>query len=209
MYICKFNVLIIICLMNTIKLYTEHLGKFVNERDMSSIHKELIEAKRTLLDGSGLGSDFLGWIDLPNNVSAEELENIKKDVKTLSGKAKIFVVIGIGGSYLGARAVIEALQSEFSSFENNSEHPYIVYAGHTLSEDYYYQLLQLLDKSDYAVAVISKSGTTTEPAVAFRIIKSHMEQKYGKERHGEPLPLLMLVAVHCMILPFKVGIIHM
>lgn len=203
--------------MNTIKLYTEHLSKFVNERDMSSIHKELIEAKRTLLDGSGLGSDFLGWIDLPNNVSAEELENIKKDVKTLSGKAKIFVVIGIGGSYLGARAVIEALQSEFSSFENNSEHPYIVYAGHTLSEDYYYQLLQLLDKSDYAVAVISKSGTTTEPAVAFRIIKSHMEQKYGKEeaarrtiaitdaRRGALHDIAIQSGYHTYVIPDNVG----
>lgn len=203
--------------MNTIKLYTEHLSKFVNERDMSSIHKELIEAKRTLLDGSGLGRDFLGWVDLPNNVSAEELENIKKDVKTLSGKAKIFVVIGIGGSYLGARAVIEALQSEFSSFENNSEHPYIVYAGHTLSDDYYYQLLQLLDKSDYAVAVISKSGTTTEPAVAFRIIKSHMEQKYGKEeaarrtiaitdaRRGALHDIAIQSGYHTYVIPDNVG----
>ena len=86
--------------------------------------------------------------------------------------------IGIGGSYLGARAVIEALQSEFAAFER-TQHPYVVYAGHTLSEDYYHQLLTLLDKEDYSVVVISKSGTTTEPAVAFRIVKHHLEQKYG------------------------------
>ena len=97
----------------------------------------------------------------------------------------MFVVIGIGGSYLGARAVIEALQSEFESFDCNGKHPFIIYAGHTLSEDYYYQLLQLLDKKEYSLAVISKSGTTTEPAVAFRIIKAHLEAKYGKSEAKE------------------------
>ena len=90
------------------------------------------------------------------------------------------MVIGIGGSYLGARMVIEALQSEFASMVRG-EKPYIVYAGHTLGEDYYSQLLTLLDREDYSVAVISKSGTTTEPAVAFRIVKAHLEKKYGKE----------------------------
>ena len=166
--------------MKTITINTEHLHQFVSDAELQSIQNEVLQAKETLLSGNGKGNDFLGWIDLPENISSEILTNIRSDVQALCSKAKIFVVIGIGGSYLGARAVIEALQSEFASMELGTR-PYVVYAGHTLSEDYYAQLLHILDKNDYAVAVISKSGTTTEPAVAFRIIKSHLEKKYGKE----------------------------
>lgn len=166
--------------MDDIKLYTDYLQQFITSEELSDMHKKVLTARNTLLSGSGKGNDFLGWIDLPKDLSPEIIDNINKDVCTLSPKARLFVVIGIGGSYLGARAVIEALQSEFAPFEGNRQYPYIVYAGHTLSEDYYNQLLQLLDSHDYAVAVISKSGTTTEPAVAFRIIKAHLEKRYGK-----------------------------
>ena len=141
---------------------------------------EVRRAKTTLLEGSGRGNDFLGWVNLPEELDPAIIASIKADVARLSAKAQLFVVIGIGGSYLGARAVIEALQSEFA-MALPSERPLVVYAGHTLSEDYYSQLLQLLDSKDYAVAVISKSGTTTEPAVAFRIVKAHLEQKYGRQ----------------------------
>ena len=167
--------------MKTIGLNTEYLQQFIGKNDLTAIEKEVISAKKTLLDGSGKGNDFLGWVNLPAEVSSEEISCIKKDVERLAGKVRLFVVIGIGGSYLGARAVIEALQSEFAMQDTERKYPYVVYAGHTLSEDYYCQLMQLLDKHDYAVAVISKSGTTTEPAVAFRLIKSHIEKKYGKE----------------------------
>ena len=167
--------------MKTIGLNTEYLQQFIGKNDLTAIEKEAISAKKTLLDGSGKGNDFLGWVNLPAEVSSEEIACIKKDVERLAGKVRLFVVIGIGGSYLGARAVIEALQSEFAMQDTERKYPYVVYAGHTLSEDYYCQLMQLLDKHDYAVAVISKSGTTTEPAVAFRLIKSHIEKKYGKE----------------------------
>ena len=166
--------------MKTIGLNTEHLQHFIENTDIAAIEKEVISAKKTLLDGSGKGNDFLGWVNLPAEISQDEINNIKKDVERLAGKVRLFVVVGIGGSYLGARAVIEALQSEFAMQDTGRKFPYIVYAGHTLSEDYYCQLLQVLDKQDYAVAVISKSGTTTEPAVAFRLIKSHIEKKYGK-----------------------------
>lgn len=165
--------------METIKLNTEYLHRFVSYSELNSIQEEILRAKKVLLSGSGRGNDFLGWIDLPEAISQEILDGIKSDVQRLAPKSRIFVVIGIGGSYLGARAVIEALQSEFASMQNDGSHPFIIYAGHTLSEDYYSQLMQVLDKNDYAVAVISKSGTTTEPAVAFRIIKSHLENKYG------------------------------
>lgn len=166
--------------MKTIGLNTEHLQHFIGNTDIAAIEKEVISAKKTLLDGSGKGNDFLGWVNLPAEISQNEINNIKKDVERLAGKVRLFVVVGIGGSYLGARAVIEALQSEFAIQDTGRKFPYIVYAGHTLSEDYYCQLMQVLDKQDYAVAVISKSGTTTEPAVAFRLIKSHIEKKYGK-----------------------------
>ena len=166
--------------MKTIGLNTEYLQQFIGNTDMAAIEKEVVSAKKTLLDGTGKGNDFLGWVNLPAEISPNVINNIKKDVERLAGKAQLFVVVGIGGSYLGARAVIEALQSEFAMQDTERKYPYIVYAGHTLSEDYYCQLMQLLDKKDYAVAVISKSGTTTEPAVAFRIIKSHIEKKYGK-----------------------------
>lgn len=170
--------------MNTIRLHKEHLQQFISAEELSDIRKEVLAAKQTLVSCTGKGNDFLGWIDLPQDLSPEIIKSIKNDVSALAPKASLFVVIGIGGSYLGARAVIEALQSEFASMENNS-HPYVIYAGHTLSEDYYHQLLQMLDTHDYALAVISKSGTTTEPAVAFRIIKAHLEQKYGKSDAAE------------------------
>ena len=166
--------------MKTIGLNTEHLQHFIGNTDIAAIENEVISAKKTLLDGSGKGNDFLGWVNLPAEISQDEINNIKKDVERLAGKVRLFVVVGIGGSYLGARAVIEALQSEFAMQDTGRKFPYIVYSGHTLSEDYYCQLMQVLDKQDYAVAVISKSGTTTEPAVAFRLIKSHIEKKYGK-----------------------------
>ncbi|MBP5540083.1 MAG: glucose-6-phosphate isomerase [Bacteroidales bacterium] len=167
--------------MENINFNINYSEAFVSADERAAMQTEVQAAKATLLSREGKGNDFLGWIDLPEEVDSAMLDSIAADVRRLSPIAKLFVVIGIGGSYLGARAVIEALQSEFEPFRNDRKAPYIIYAGHTLSEDYYHQLLNLLDKHDYAVAVISKSGTTTEPAVAFRIIKGHMEKKYGKE----------------------------
>lgn len=170
--------------MQSVCLYKEHLQQFVSDDELANISGEALKAKETLISGTGKGNDFLGWVDLPKEISPSIISNIKNDVANLSPKARLFVVIGIGGSYLGARAVIEALQSEFAPM-TQGDHPFIIYAGHTLSEDYYFQLLQLLESHDYAVAVISKSGTTTEPAVAFRIIKANLEMKYGKANAAE------------------------
>lgn len=166
--------------MNTIALNIEHSQAFVTNEELQIITENVVESRKTLLEGTGKGNDFLGWVNLPIDISPEIIANINKDLARLAPKSQVFVVIGIGGSYLGARAVIEALQSEFAMGEDRKV-PYVVYAGHTLSEEYYHQLLALLDKKDYSVAVISKSGTTTEPAVAFRMIKAHMENKYGKQ----------------------------
>lgn len=146
--------------------------------EIDALLPEVLAAREHLLRGDSAGSDFLGWVDLPEEVDTEMLSRLKADVARLAGKSRVMVVVGIGGSYLGARMVIEALQSEFAAMQR-SNRPYIVYAGHTLGEDYYAQLLNLLEQEDYSVCVISKSGTTTEPAVAFRIVKEHLVGKYG------------------------------
>ena len=165
--------------MGQIKIKTDHIVSKMGQEPIAQIEKEILAAKNHLLKGDAEGNDFLGWVNLPEEYDKDEYARMKADVARLSAKSKVFVVIGIGGSYLGARMVIEALQSEFASMVRG-EKPYVVYAGHTLGEDYYTQLLTLLDHEDYSVAVISKSGTTTEPAVAFRIVKAHLEKKYGK-----------------------------
>ena len=165
--------------MGQIKIKTDHIVSKMGQEPIAQIEKEILAAKEHLLKGDAEGNDFLGWVNLPEEYDKAEYARMKSDVARLSAKSKVFVVIGIGGSYLGARMVIEALQSEFASMVRG-EKPYVVYAGHTLGEDYYTQLLTLLDHEDYSVAVISKSGTTTEPAVAFRIVKAHLEKKYGK-----------------------------
>ena len=202
--------------MEHIKFSIDYAQNFVTPAEREAMQAEVLAAKATLLGRNGKGNDFLGWIDLPEEIDATILDNIAADVKHLAPKTSIFVVIGIGGSYLGARAVIEALQSEFEPFRNDRSFPYIIYAGHTLSEDYCHQLLSLLDKRDYAVAVISKSGTTTEPAVAFRIIKNHLEKKYGAEassriiaitdaRKGALHDIAAQEGYHTYVIPDNVG----
>ena len=166
--------------MEHFNVKTGHLASKFGQEALNQILPEVKKAKEHLLKGDAAGNDFLGWVNLPEDFDREEFCRLKAEAQRLGAKSKLFVVIGIGGSYLGARMVIEALQSEFASMVRG-EKPYIVYAGHTLGEDYYSQLLSLLDREDYSVAVISKSGTTTEPAVAFRIVKAHLEKKYGKE----------------------------
>ena len=126
---------------------------------------------------TGAGNDFLGWVNLPSETDENLIADIEQTAAELRKKSDIFVVVGIGGSYLGARAVIEALQHHFAPLTN--EKPLVVYAGHNMSEDYLHDLLEILDQKDYSMAVISKSGTTTEPAIAFRILREHLEQKYG------------------------------
>lgn len=134
---------------------------------------------RTIYDGTGAGNSFLGWVGLPSAINEATLLDIEETAHRLRTKSSVFVVIGIGGSYLGARAVIEALTKPFAALQE--EKPIVVYAGHNMSEDYLSELLSLLDRKDYSMVVISKSGTTTEPAIAFRVLKQHMLEKYGKE----------------------------
>ena len=145
-----------------------------NEDELASIHSMLV-------NGTGKGNEFLGWMKLPVDIDPLIIQRIKADAKKIRSQSKILVVIGIGGSYLGARAVIDCLSHPFLPLLKEKKDPVILYAGENLSEDYHAGLLEVLDQYEYSVAVISKSGTTTEPAVAFRIIKNHLENKYGKK----------------------------
>jgi len=154
---------------------------FIGDQAWPEMQTEMNQCHSQLTGHSGKGNDYLGWVDLPVQIEAGLLARIQYDAGKIRQMAEIFVVIGIGGSYLGSRAVIDALNSPFEAMDKIPGSPTIVYAGENLSENYHAQLLELLDKKEYAVAVISKSGTTTEPAIAFRLIRQHIEQKYGKE----------------------------
>ena len=159
----------------------KHIRSFVTDEQLREYENKIENTFKTIYDKSGAGNDFLGWVTLPSEMTKEFIQDIKNQAELLRKKSEIFVVVGIGGSYLGARAVIESLTHQFASLMNKADETQIVYAGHNMSEDYLVELLELLDKKDYSMAVISKSGTTTEPAVAFRILKNHLENKYGKE----------------------------
>jgi glucose-6-phosphate isomerase len=167
--------------MNQINIDLINIKKFVSEEEIQKLQKEIDLHYPSLFNKTGKGNDFLGWVDLPSQFDKELFKKIEDDAARLRENSELFVVIGIGGSYLGARAVIEALGHQFYDLLEEKKHPYIIYAGHQLSEDYMAELLEILDKKDYSLAVISKSGTTTEPAIAFRLLKNHLEKKYGKE----------------------------
>ena len=146
--------------------------------------KPIIEtAKATLVNKTGAGNDFLGWIDLPVNYDKEEFARIQAAAAKIASDSDVLIVIGIGGSYLGARAAIEFLSNSFYNNQPKSERktPEIYYAGNSISGTYLKHLCKLVEGRDFSVNVISKSGTTTEPAIAFRVFKKMLEERYGKE----------------------------
>jgi len=155
--------------------------EIINKEDIFNFQKEINYHYNSLKNKTGKGSDFLGWVELPEELDNELITRIEKLATEIRSKSQIFVVIGIGGSYLGARAVIEALSNSFSQLERENGNPIVVYAGQNISEDYMTELMEVLDKNDYSLTVISKSGTTTEPVVSFRLLKNHLENKYGKQ----------------------------
>lgn len=154
---------------------------FIDENEIDDYKKNIENCFSDLISKKGLGNDYLGWITLPDEINEELIIDIEKEAKRVSEISNVFVVIGIGGSYLGARAVIEALSPYFDIESSSEKYPKIIYAGHNISEEYHAQLIKYLDNNDYSLTVISKSGTTTEPAIAFRLLKNHLEKKYGKE----------------------------
>lgn len=156
-------------------------ASFLSEGALEKIRPRIDDAWDKLISGTGTGNDFLGWVRLPSRTDPLLLDAISTHAARIRESVEIFVVIGIGGSYLGARAVIEALSPSFPALIRNANTPVVLYGGDNLSEDYHADLLQVLDRYSCAVAVISKSGTTTEPAIAFRLIRKKMESRYGKE----------------------------
>ncbi len=147
---------------------------FVSQSEFDALKPEAEFSNALLHTGQGAGSDFLGWVSLPSEISPELLADISSTARHLQQKADTVIIIGIGGSYLGSKAVFEALRDPFAA-------PKIVFAGHTLSEDYMSQLMEATKDREIAAVVISKSGTTTEPAVAFRIVKQEIEKRYGPQ----------------------------
>lgn len=157
--------------------------KFIREDEVELMKPTIEAAKKTLESRSGAGNDFLGWIDLPVDYDKEEFDRIQKAADKIQSDSQVLVVIGIGGSYLGARAAIEFLRHCFYNSVDASirKTPEIYYAGNSISGTYLSQLIETIGDRDFSVNVISKSGTTTEPAIAFRVFKEMLENKYGKE----------------------------
>ncbi len=167
--------------MKNISVNIDNVKEFTTIDEIMELQTEISNHHKSLMDKTGKGNDFLGWTSLPGEIDNELIDSINEVAAKIREKAEIFIVIGIGGSYLGARAVIEALSNNFEALRKRNNNPFIVYAGHNIGEDYLSELLEILDDRDYAMTVISKSGTTTEPALAFRLLKNHLENKYGKE----------------------------
>jgi len=158
--------------MNRIKFDYSQVCNFVKKEEINTLFPQAAEALKSLKNGTSKGNDFLGWLDLPAAITEAELNDIEKTAAELRSRTQVLVVIGIGGSYLGARAVIEALAGSFDNFGQSAE-------------DYYHELMTYLADKEFGICVISKSGTTTEPAIAFRLLKEMLESKVGKAEAGK------------------------
>ncbi len=163
----------------TLTLNTKFLGSSVTDEEIKNISEEVLNAQKTLNSRSGEGNDFLGWIDLPVDYDKEEFARIKVAAEKIQLTCDVFVVIGIGGSYLGARAAIEFVKSPVYNNISGKKTPDIYFAGNSISPSALADLLRICEGKDICVNVVSKSGTTTEPAVAFRVFRSLLEEKYG------------------------------
>ncbi|EFQ57275.1 glucose-6-phosphate isomerase [Streptococcus downei] len=163
--------------------YSKVLDKFVAAHEIDFMQAQVSSADEMLRKGTGQGSDFLGWLDLPENYDKEEFARIQKAAAKIQSDSQVLVVIGIGGSYLGARAAIDFLNSAFVNLEASDKRqaPQILYAGNSISSSYLSDLVDYVQDKDFSVNVISKSGTTTEPAIAFRVFKELLVKKYGQE----------------------------
>ena len=156
---------------------------FFNQHEVDYLEKYIQVAHQSLHEKTGQGNDFLGWVDLPKKYDKEEFRRIKSAAKKIKNDSDVLLVIGIGGSYLGARAALEMLNHSFQNLLSTESRkaPQIIFVGHHLSSDYVNDLFDILKDKDVSINVISKSGTTTEPAIAFRLFRNYLEEKYGKE----------------------------
>ena len=164
----------------SLKLNSKYLSSFVKAEELDGMKAQVETAVKTLHEKTGQGNDFLGWLDLPTNYDKEEFERIKNAAAKIQKNSDVLIVIGIGGSYLGARAAIEFLKSPF--YNNlKKDTPDIYFVGNNINPTYLNEVISICEGRDFSVNVISKSGTTTEPALAFRVFRKLVEEKYGKE----------------------------
>ena len=168
--------------MNKVTFDYSKAAPFIRDHEVESMKKLALDAKDLLVSRKGAGNDFLGWIDLPENYDKEEFARIKKAAAKIQSDSEVLLVIGIGGSYLGARAAIEFLRHSFYNTVSKEirKTPEIYFVGNSISSTYIKHLMDVIGDRDFSINMISKSGTTTEPAIAFRIFKEMMEKKYGK-----------------------------
>ncbi len=166
--------------MEQIKLDISNVDNFISQATIGDYKNQVADANKALHEGTGTGNDFVGWVGLPSSITDEYLAEVEETAKKMQENIDVLVVVGIGGSYLGAKAVIDSLSGSFDNFDKR-ENPRVIYAGINLSEDYMAELREFLKDKSYGICVISKSGTTTEPAIAFRILKNDIEEKFGKK----------------------------
>ncbi len=164
-----------------ISLDVSKINAFISNEEMENMRATINMAEQQLNSRTGAGNAFLGWVDLPLDYDKEEFDRIKKAAEKIKSNSDVLVVVGIGGSYLGARAAIEMLTDSFYNMSPNTKTPKIIYAGNSISSSYLADVIELVKDTDFSVNIISKSGTTTEPALAFRILRSLLIEKYGEE----------------------------
>ena len=167
--------------MDSISFNFDKTLSFISKDVLADNFSSANVALSDLLEGKGKGNDFLGWVNLPNDIDDTLLGNIEQTAKLLQENCEYVVVIGIGGSYLGAKAVIEAMNNSFDWLQKDRKYPIVLFAGQNIGEDYLFELQQLLNNKKFGIVSISKSGTTTEPAIAFRLLKTQLENQVGKE----------------------------
>lgn len=167
--------------MDKIKLNVAHTAKWILPQTVEAQAGLASACNDALHDKSFAGNDFLGWVNLPNDIEESDIKEIEETAVILRSQCDVVIVIGIGGSYLGARAVIDALSSSFDWLQTDRENPIILYAGNNIGEDYLHELIDYVEDKEFGIINISKSGTTTEPAIAFRLLKNKLEEKVGKD----------------------------
>jgi glucose-6-phosphate isomerase len=165
--------------MKNLQIDLKNALPFINQEEFKNYDKLVVEQDKKLNSKTGKGSEFLGWINLPETISTKLISEINQTTNDLRKISDIIVVIGIGGSFIGSKAIIQALSGSFGHLQTN-KNPQVIFAGHNLSEDYHSELLEFLKDKQYSIVVISKSGTTTEPAIAFRILRKDLEKRFGK-----------------------------
>ncbi|MFD1441589.1 glucose-6-phosphate isomerase [Lacticaseibacillus hegangensis] len=167
--------------MAHISFDSSKLSKFVHENELGEMQAMVTAADKELREGTGAGNDFRGFLDLPVNYDKDEFARIKAAAKKIQGDSEVFVAIGIGGSYLGARMAVDFLSHTFRNYEPGRKLPEVYFAGNSISGSYLSDLIDMIGDRDFSLNVISKSGTTTEPSIAFRVLKAKLIEKYGKD----------------------------